>query len=78
MMRKRLIGTVTSNRMQKTIVVVTSRLVLNPRFKKYVRQKTKHYVHDEKSVAKIGDRVQIEETRPLSKLKRWRLLRRME
>ncbi len=77
-MRKRLIGIVTSDKMTKTVVVVTSRLVLNPRFKKYVRQKTKHYAHDEKGIAKVGGRVMIEETRPLSKLKRWRVLRSVE
>jgi len=77
-MRKRLIGIVTSDKMKKTVVVVTSRLVLNPRFKKYVRQKTKHYAHDEKGIAKVGNKVMIEETRPLSKLKRWRVLRSVE
>ncbi len=77
-MRKHLIGTVTSDKMKKTVVVVTSRQMLNPRFKKYVKRKTKHYVHDEKGIAKVGDKVLIVETKPLSKLKRWRVVRRID
>jgi len=60
--------------MQKTIVVVEERLVMHPRYRKYVRRGTKYYVHDEREQARVGDIVRIEETRPLSRLKRWRLV----
>lgn len=73
-MRKQRIGRVVSDRMQKTIVVVADRLVKHPRYRKYVRRRTKFYVHDERQQARVGDLVRIEETRPLSKLKRWRLV----
>ncbi len=73
-MRKQRIGRVVSDRMQKTIVVVEERLVMHPRYRKYVRRRTKYYVHDEREQARVGDIVRIEETRPLSRLKRWRLV----
>jgi len=73
-MRKQRIGRVVSDRMQKTIVVVEDRLVKHPRYRKYVRRRTKYYAHDERQLAKVGDIVRIEETRPLSRLKRWRLV----
>lgn len=73
-MRKQRIGRVVSDRMQKTIVVVEERLVKHPRYRKYVRRRTKYYVHDERQLAHVGDIVRIEETRPLSHLKRWRLV----
>ncbi len=73
-MRKQRIGRVVSDRMQKTIVVLEDRLVKHPRYRKYVRRRTKYYVHDEHQLAKVGDIVRIEETRPLSRLKRWRLV----
>lgn len=63
-----------SDRMQKTIVVVEESLVKHPRYRKYVRRRTKYYVHDERQLAHVGDIVRIEETRPLSRLKRWRLV----
>jgi small subunit ribosomal protein S17 len=68
---------VTSNRMQKTIVVKVNWLVLHPKYKKYLRRQGKLYAHDERAECQIGDRVEIIETRPLSKLKRWRLLRKL-
>lgn len=74
-MKKRLIGKVVSAKMLKTIVVVSETLQQHPRYKKYYRHRTKYYVHDEKNTAKVGDRVVIEATRPLSKLKRWRLVK---
>jgi len=73
-MRKQRVGRVVSDRMQKTIVVVEERLVRHPRYRKYVRRRTKYYVHDERQLAHVGDIVRIEETRPLSHLKRWRLV----
>jgi small subunit ribosomal protein S17 len=60
--------------MQKTIVVVEDRLLQHPRYRKYVRRRTRYYVHDEREQAKVGDIVRIQETRPLSRLKRWRLV----
>ena len=72
--RKELTGDVISNKMSKTIVVRVERRFPHPKFKKVVTAFTKFYAHDEKSEAKVGDKVRIEETRPLSKLKRWRLV----
>ena len=74
-MRKQVIGKVISDRMQKTRVVVSETLRKHPLYKKYYKHRTKYYVHDEKEISKIGDFVLIEETRPLSKLKRWRLVK---
>lgn len=72
--RKERTGDVISNKMAKTIVVRVERRFPHPKFKKVVTAFTKFYAHDEKSEAKVGDKVRIEETRPLSKLKRWRLV----
>lgn len=72
--RKARVGEVVSNKMAKTLVVETVTRVPHAKFGKIVKQFKKFYVHDEKSEAKVGDRVRIEETRPLSKLKRWRLV----
>jgi len=72
--RKERVGEVISNKMAKTIVVQVERRFPHPKFKKVVTGYKKFYAHDETSQAKVGDRVRIEETRPLSKLKRWRLV----
>src|SRR5438132_1399027 len=72
--RKERLGEVISNKMNKTIIVRVERRFPHPRFKKVVTGYKKFYAHDEKSQAKVGDRVRIEETRPLSKTKRWRLV----
>lgn len=71
--RKERVGVVVSARMAKTIVVRVERRFAHPRFKKVVRTYKKLYAHDEKNDAKPGDRVRVVETRPLSRLKRWRL-----
>ena len=76
--RKERVGEVISNRMTKTIVVRVERRFPHPQFKKIVTAYKKFYAHDEKAEAKIGDTVRIEETRPLSKLKRWRLVEVVE
>jgi len=76
--RKERIGEVVSNKMTKTIVVRVERRFPHPRFKKIVTAYKKFYAHDEKAEAKIGDTVRIEETRPLSKLKRWKLVEIVE
>jgi small subunit ribosomal protein S17 len=76
--RKERVGEVISNKMTKTIIVRVERRFPHPRFKKVVTGFTKFYAHDEKSEAKVGDRVRIAETRPLSKTKRWRLVEVVE
>ena len=72
--RKERLGEVISNKMAKTIIVRVERRFPHPKYKKVVTGHKKLYAHDEKSEAKVGDRVRIEETRPLSKTKRWRLI----
>ena len=72
--RKERLGEVISNKMTKTIIVRVERRFPHPKYKKVITRYKKLYAHDEKSEAKIGDRVRIEETRPLSKTKRWRLV----
>lgn len=76
--RKERLGEVISNKMAKTIVVRVERRFRHPKFKKVVTHYRKFYAHDEKSEAKIGDRVRIQETRPLSKTKCWRLVEVLE
>jgi small subunit ribosomal protein S17 len=71
--RKERQGKVIANKMAKTIVVQVQRRFPHPKYKKVVTAYSKFYAHDEKSDAKVGDLVIIQETRPLSKLKRWRL-----
>ena len=66
-------GIVVSNKMDSTLVVAVNERVSHPRYSKTVQRTKKLYVQDEKNEAKIGDRVRVQETRPLSKLKRWRL-----
>ncbi len=73
-LRKTRVGDVISDKMDKTIVVKTITRVPHPLFGKIVKQVKKFHVHDEKNEAKVGDRVSIMETRPLSRLKRWRLV----
>jgi len=72
--RKTRVGEVISSGMNKTIVVRTTTRVPHPKFGKIVKQQRKFYAHDEENKAKSGDTVRIMETRPLSKLKRWRLV----
>jgi small subunit ribosomal protein S17 len=71
--RKEFVGTVVSDKMQKTIVVEVERLGRHRQYGKTIRQRARFKAHDEKNTARIGDKVRIEETRPLSKDKRWRL-----
>ena len=73
-LRKTRVGTVVSNKMAKTIVVKTSTRVPHPKFGKIVQHIKKFYAHDEEGKAQPGDLVRIMETRPLSKLKCWRLV----
>jgi small subunit ribosomal protein S17 len=71
--RKTLIGTVYSDKMDKTVVVMIERLVKHPQYKKYVKRRAKYKAHDEKNECRSGDTVSIIETRPLSRDKRWRV-----
>lgn len=75
---KEIVGKVTSDRMDKTIIVRASRLTVHPVFKKRIRKFNKFKAHDEKNSAKTGDTVRIRETRPLSRDKRWRLVEVIE
>src|SRR5438552_13376929 len=68
-------GVVTSDKMDKTRRVEIQRLVKHPRYGKYIKRRTVCYVHDEKNESRAGDTVEIMETRPLSKMKNWRLVR---
>jgi small subunit ribosomal protein S17 len=76
--RKEREGEVISNKMAKTIIVRVERRFPHPKYKKVVTGYKKLYAHDEKNEAKMGDRVRLEETRPLSKTKRWRLVEVVE
>ena len=78
MPRRILIGVVTSDKAAKTRRVEIERLVRHPRYSKVIRKKTVCHVHDESNESSMGDKVEIEESRPLSKLKRWRLIRVVE
>ncbi|MFB3814923.1 MAG: 30S ribosomal protein S17 [Terriglobales bacterium] len=72
--RKTQIGYVVSTKMNKTIVVEVSRQKAHPMYRRVMKRSSKFYAHDEQNTAHVGDVVKIEETRPLSKLKRWRLI----
>jgi len=73
-LRKERVGQVVSTKMQKTAVVETTTRVPHARFGKIVKQVKRYHVHDEEGKAQVGDTVRIQETRPISKLKRWRLV----
>ena len=77
-LRKTRVGTVVSDKMDKTIVVAIVDNVSHPLYKKIIKRTVKFKAHDENNEAKIGDRVKIMETRPLSKDKRWRLVEIIE
>jgi len=77
-MRKTRVGRVVSDKMDKTIVVAVEDNVMHPLYKKIIKRTTKFKAHDENNECKVGDRVEIMETRPLSKEKRWRLVRIIE
>ncbi|MDZ7699527.1 MAG: 30S ribosomal protein S17 [Deltaproteobacteria bacterium] len=72
-LRKGLVGTVVSNRMEKSVVVLVERLTKHRIYKKYIRQRSKYMAHDPQNSCEIGDKVRITECRPLSKNKRWRV-----
>lgn len=76
--RKTRVGIVVSNKMQKTITVQMERTMKHPLYSRVVKSRSKLYAHDENNEAGIGDKVLVMETRPLSKLKRWRLVQVLE
>jgi small subunit ribosomal protein S17 len=76
--RKTRVGTVVSNKMDKSIIVAIERKVMHPLYKKYFKKTTKFMAHDQNNTASIGDVVKIMETRPLSARKRWRLVEIIE
>jgi small subunit ribosomal protein S17 len=77
-LRKERIGVVSSNKMEKSIVVMVERKVKHPKYGKFVKQSSKFVAHDEKNECNIGDTVKIMETRKLSKNKNWRLVEILE
>ena len=77
-LRKERIGTVISNKMNKSIVVSVERKIMHPKYGKFLKKTTKFHAHDEKNECSIGDTVRIMESRPLSKTKRWRLVEIVE
>ncbi|MBW1782507.1 MAG: 30S ribosomal protein S17 [Deltaproteobacteria bacterium] len=72
--RKRLVGTVIGNRMNKTAVVLVERLTKHATYKKFVRRRAKYMAHDTNNICGIGDKVRIIECRPVSKRKRWQVV----
>ena len=76
--RKKRTGVVISNRMEKTALVLVNRLKKHKKYKKYLRSQKKYMAHDPENKCRIGDNVQIIETRPLSKRKRWQVLEILE
>ena len=77
-LRKERIGVVTSDKMSKSITVIVERRVMHAKYGKFVKRSSKFMAHDEKGEAHVGDTVRIAETRPMSKLKRWRLVEIVE
>jgi small subunit ribosomal protein S17 len=77
-LRKERIGVVVSNKMENTIIIAVKRKIKHPIYGKFVNRTSKFYAHDEENTCNIGDTVKIMETRPLSKLKRWRLVEIIE
>jgi len=74
-MRASKVGVVVSDRMDKTAIVAVERMVRHSAYKRIIRRTTRFFVHDEKNEARVGDQVEIVETRPMSKNKRWRVAR---
>jgi len=77
-LHKVMTGVVVSDKMDKTVVVLVNRLIKHPVYKKYIRRRAKFMAHDEQNSARMGDTVEIIESRPLSRFKRWRLTRILE
>ncbi len=73
-LRKTRVGVVVSNKMEKTVVVAVDRLIHHPQYRKFIRRRNKFKAHDELNACGVGDRVLIEESRPISKDKRWNVI----
>ena len=73
-----MVGTVVSDKMDKTVIVIVERLVKHRLYKKYIRRRSKFAAHDENNTSKIGDKVLMIQSRPLSKTKRWRVSKIVE
>ncbi len=78
LLRRQLVGTVVSDKMDKTVIVQVERLVKHGLYMKYVRRRSKFAAHDENNASKVGDKVMIIQSRPLSKTKRWRVSKIVE
>jgi len=76
-LRRRLVGTVVNNRMNKTALVLVERLTQHRTYNKYVKRRVKYMAHDPQNLCQIGDKVRIIESRPLSKRKRWQVIERI-
>ena len=76
--RKKMVGEVISDRMDKTVVVLVQRIVKHPLYQKYIRRRARYKVHDPKNDCHVGDRVLIIESRPISREKRWRVMEVLE
>ena len=78
LLRRQVVGTVVSDKMDKTVIVIVERLVKHRLYKKYIRRRSKFAAHDENNTSKVGDKVMITQSRPLSKTKRWRVSKIVE
>ena len=77
-MKRQLVGTVVSDKMDKTVTVLVERLVKHPFYHKYIRRRARFAAHDENNACRVGDKVLLTGTRPLSRTKRWRVSKVME
>ncbi len=77
-MKRQLVGTVVSDKMDKTVTVLVERLVKHPFYHKYIRRRSRFAAHDENNACRVGDKVLLTGTRPLSRTKRWRVSKVME
>ena len=77
-LRRQLVGTVISDKMDKTVIVLVERLVKHRLYQKYVRRRSKFAAHDERNASRVGDKVLIIQSRPLSKTKKWRVSKIVE
>ncbi|MBU0987368.1 MAG: 30S ribosomal protein S17 [Proteobacteria bacterium] len=77
-LRRQMFGTVVSDKMDKTVIVLVERLVKHRLYHKYIRRREKYAAHDEQSLSRIGDKVLITQSRPLSKTKKWRVSKIIE
>ena len=78
LLRRQVVGTVVSDKMDKTVIVLVERLVKHQLYKKYIRKRSKFAAHDENNSSKVGDKVLIIQSRPLSKTKKWRVSKIVE